>query len=732
VADTGVQPGSVDGIVRRARAGGLAAWVIRLRSTAIVLHLDGRGLLHLGYWGADGGSWNADDYLVDALPDRETAPHFLEGRPLAYPAYGDPSYREPCLVVVQPDGERELALSFTADRLVKHAGRPMLELELRDPRAGVRLMHELLLYGELDLLVWTVHVANYGERPLTLERVLSGSLPLPAGRYDCWMLRGRWGGEFQLERQELGHGAFVIGSRRGISSAEAHPWLAIAPRGETAEHTGRVWFASLAWSGNWTAMVELERGETLAASVGLQPFDFAWHLEPGERFSAPALVLGHAVDGLGGAARRLHDLERTVALPAAHRSVVRPVLYNSWEATYFDVRADQQIALARRAAELGVELFVVDDGWFGARDHDRAGLGDWRVNRRKFPRGLRPLIDEVHRLGMLFGIWVEAEMVNPDSDLFRAHPDWAYLPPSREPLLSRNQLVLNFARADVRAAILDQLHALLTEDGRIDFLKWDHNRPWLHVGWPEHPDRGREAWVRHVLGLYELLQTLRAEFPELLIETCSSGGARADLGMLALTDQAWVSDNTDAADRLPIQYGYSHAHSPSTMVNWVTDVPNHQTGRVSPLEFRFHVAMQGVLGIGGNISRWSEEEVQQAQRLVADYKRIRTIVQLGEQYWLLPPPPVGPCAVQYVSPDRRAVVLLLYQVRGGVGAGVPRVRLMGLDPARRYRRERDGAESTGAALMAAGLPVRFEPTQGWHPAIDYRSALQVWHAIDAR
>jgi len=284
----------------------------------------------------------------------------------------------------------------------------------------------------------------------------------------------------------------------------------------------------------------------------------------------------------------------------------------------------------------------------------------------------------------------------------------------------------------VRAAILDQLRALLTEHGRIDFIKWDHNRPWLHVGWPEHPERGREAWTRHVLGLYAVLQTLRAEFPHLLIETCASGGGRADLGMLALTDQAWVSDNTDAADRLAIQFGYSHAHSPSTMVNWVTDVPNHQTGRVSPLAFRFHVAMQGVLGIGGDITRWSAEQRSEARELVAEYKRIRETVQLGEQYWLLPPAPVGPCAVEYVSPDRRTVVLLLYQVRGEVGAGMPRVRLMALDPARRYRRERDGAESTGAALMAAGLPLRFDAPEGWQPATDWRSALQVWRTADAR
>jgi alpha-galactosidase len=268
----------------------------------------------------------------------------------------------------------------------------------------------------------------------------------------------------------------------------------------------------------------------------------------------------------------------------------------------------------------------------------------------------------------------------------------------------------------------------LSEHGTIDFLKWDHNRHWTEVDWPEQPERRREAWVRHVLGLYEVLARLRYEFPHLLIETCASGGGRADLGMLRLTDQAWVSDNTDAADRLTIQYGYSHAHSARTMVNWVTDVPNQQTGRVAPLEFRFHVAMMGVLGIGGDIRRWSAAELPSARALIARYKAIRPTVQQGSQYWLLPPAPTGPCAVQYVSSAGEETVLLLYEVRGELGKGARRVRLRGLQPQRRYRRESDGAESTGAALMAAGVPASFESSA--HGGLDWRSEIQVWRATD--
>jgi alpha-galactosidase len=384
---------------------------------------------------------------------------------------------------------------------------------------------------------------------------------------------------------------------------------------------------------------------------------------------------------------------------------------------------------------MGVELFVIDDGWFGARDSDTAGLGDWVVNPRKFPNGLGELIDAVNGLGMQFGIWVEPEMVNQDSDLYRAHPDWIFHFPSREPTFVRTQLVLNFAREDVRANVLGQLQRLLREH-HIDFLKWDHNRPYTEVGWPSAPlERQREVWVRHVWGVYEVLRELRREFPDLLIETCAGGGGRADLGILALTDQVWTSDNTEAADRLLIQHGYSHAYPARTMVNWVTDVPNQQTGREAPLPFRFDVAMQGVLGIGGNILEWTADELELARAKVAAYKRIRPVVQLGRQFWLSNPGIDDPCAVQYVSEDRATTVVMAYQVRGRVGRGARRLRLQGLDPNRRYRRAGLGggaapAEATGAALMGAGLPLfAEEPPEPLHVG-DWLSEIQVWEATD--
>lgn len=710
--------------VHRGRLGDRPAWLLLTRNTAVALYVADDHTLLMPYWGGRGESEDPADYPTVPAWNRRSEVEFVDGFPLAYPVHGEASFKEPCLVVVRGDGSRVARLEFVEDRVREVSGRPVLDLVFQDPVLGLRVVHHFAAFVEQDLIARSVSLENRGTQVLTLERAFSAALPLPAGDYDVLTLHGQWGREFGLWRRPLLPGKFTTESRRGTSSHEAHPWFAVRPRGESAEHSGSVWFGSLAWSGNWQAVFEVERNDALNIVMGIQAFDFAWRLEPGETFEAPELVVGYSSAGLGGAAHLLHAYEAEVQLPANHHERVRPVLYNSWEATLFDVRAEQQLALARRAAEMGVELFVVDDGWFGARDSDHAGLGDWTVNRSKLRGGLRELVDEVHRLGMQFGIWVEPEMVNPDSDLYRAHPDWAYHATGRAPTFGRNQLVLNFARPEVQAAIYAQLRNLLKDHGRIDFVKWDHNRNWTEVGWPEEPLRQREVWTRHVLGVYDVMSRLRAEFPWLMIESCAGGGGRADLGMLRWTDQVWTSDNTDAADRLLIQYGYSRAHNPRTMVCWVTDVPNHQTGRMAPLEFRFHVAMQGVLGIGGDIGSWSVAELDLARRLVHEYKRLRPLVQHGRQYWLVPPSAVGPCAVAYVSPSADELAVFMYQVRGVRGAGARRACLYGLSGDRRYRRESDGMESTGAALMEAGIPL--DLVSAADPRLDWRSRIDIW------
>jgi alpha-galactosidase len=708
---------------------GRPAWLINLRRTAMLLCLGPNDALLLPYWGPGGQTTRAADYLMHPQGNRASQREFLDGRPLAYPVFGDATFKEVCLVVTRADGSRECRPTFVEARTPEVDGHPALDLVFADTAIGLHLTHRFHLFTDQDVVSRSVTIENQGSETVGLERALSAALPLPPGAYDALTLNGQWGRECELHQRPLGAGKLIVESRRGLSSHEAHPWFAVRPRGDESENRGAVWFGSLAWSGNWLISLEVEANDALHIVAGLQPFDFAWRLAPGEKFTTPQLVSGYSDGGLGGASRLLHAFENSYWLPENHRDQQRPVLYNSWEATNFAVSAGHQIELARKAAGLGVELFVVDDGWFGARDHDRAGLGDWSVNATKFPRGLGELVDEVHRLGMQFGIWVEPEMVNPDSDLYRAHPDWAYHVGGRTPTYGRNQLVLNFAREDVRAYITEQLRRLLTDHGTMKFVKWDHNRAWTEVGWPERPAQQREVWVRHVLGLYEVLATLRREFPHVLFESCAGGGGRADLGILRYTDQVWTSDNTDAVDRLQIQYGYSRAHSPRVMVNWVTDVPNQQTGRSEPLAFRFHVAMQGVLGIGGHIGEWSEADLNDARRMIAEYKQLRALVQFGQQYWLAPPRPVGPMAVQYVAPDGEQTVVFVYQVRGRLGAGVQRVRLHGLAPERRYRREIDGAESAGAALMSAGIPADVVDPRHARAALDWRSGYQVWRAL---
>jgi alpha-galactosidase len=714
---------------RRESIDGRPAWLLRMRSTDVLLCLGANDALLLPYWGPSGQTDRASDYLLHPQGNRPSHRAFLDGQPVAYPVYGDALFKEVCLVVARPDGSRDTRLSFVDDRIDTVDGHPALDLTFEDELVGVRVTHRFHIFAEHDVVVRTATIENHGSQPLILERALTAALPLPPDHYDACTLHGTWGREFQLHRRPLAPGKVVLESRRGSSSHEAHPWFAIRPRDDQSEHSGAVWFGSLAWSGNWVCSLEVELNEAVHVVAGIQPFDFAWRLPPGERFVTPELVGGYSAEGLGGASRLLHAFEEDVWLPSSHRDRPRPVLYNSWEATNFAVRVDQQIELARRAASMGIELFVVDDGWFGARDNDFAALGDWTVNAAKFPKGLRQLTDEVHGLGMQFGIWLEPEMVNPDSDLYRAHPDWAYHIDGREPTYGRNQLVLNFARDDVREHLIEQLRRLLSDHGSIEFVKWDHNRAWTEVGWPERPEQQREVWARHVRGVYDVFATLRREFPAVMWETCAGGGGRADLGMLRWTDQAWTSDNTDAADRLAIQYGYSRAHTPRVMVNWVTDVPNQQTGRMAPLAFRFHVAMQGVLGIGGDINEWSAEETDEARRLIAEYKDLRPLVQFGRQYWLLPPSALGPCAVQYVSRSGDRTVIFVYQTRGLRGVGVRRLRLHGLQPDRRYRRDADGAESTGAALMAAGVPAEVVDPRHPRPILDWYSGFQTWDAI---
>jgi alpha-galactosidase len=553
---------------------------------------------------------------------------------------------------------------------------------------------------------------------MDLEQSLSAVWHAPhIQKWTLSYLAGRWGAETQVRTVDLDQGKFLLESRHGATSHQTNPWFAVAETGKADESRGEVWFGELAWSGSWKIAAEITDTGRLHVSGGIHDFDFNWRLKPGDEFSTPLFVAGFSAEGMGGASRRLHAYQLAEVLPKPQNKQLRPVIYNSWYATTFDINVEQQIKLARQARDLGVELFMMDDGWFGKRDSDRAGLGDWFPSKTKFPQGLKPLTDAVHDLGMTFGLWVEPEMVNPDSDLYRAHPDWVFHFPNRPRTEQRNQLILNFSKPEVQDHLFTVLDKLLTENG-IDFIKWDMNRHIAEPGWSGMPpEQQKEIWVRHARGVYALIDRLREKHPNVLWESCSGGGGRADIGILRRMDQVWASDNTDPFDRLFIQEGYTHAYSPKTMVGWVTDNPDGINQRSPSLAYRFNSAMMGALGVGGNLLKFSDAEKKESAFWVSEYKQIRPLVQEGALYRLRSPRESGFSAVEYVSPDRSSAVVFAFLHSAQFGDRLPAVRLQGLKPQAQYKasaRQPGDKPSiqpqtlTGAALMERGLTLNLK------------------------
>jgi len=460
--------------------------------------------------------------------------------------------------------------------------------------------------------------------------------------------------------------------------------------GDTDENHGEVWFGALAWSGSWRIVVEQDQLDAVRITGGFNPFDFGYVLHPGESLESPVFYGGYSAHGLGGASRLLHRFELEHILPRTAKTEgrspkLRPVIYNSWEATQFNVNEAGQIALAEKAAALGVDRFVMDDGWFGQRKNDHAGLGDWYVNLEKFPHRLKPLIDKVHSLGMDFGLWVEPEMVNPDSDLYRKHPDWVLNFPGRPRSEQRNQLVLNLARQDVRDYVFGFLDKLLTEYDS-SFFKWDYTRNWSEPGWDQlPPNEQKRVYVAFVRNLYGILAELRQKHPNVEIESCSGGGGRVDLGILRYVDEVWPSDNTDPFDRLTQQDGFTYAYTPQIMMAWVTDSPHWLNKRSTSLGYRMLSSMQGSLGIGADITKWTPEETALAKRLIAEYHQVQATIVQGDLYRLISPRDGSEfSATQTVNADKSQSVVFVFIHSTQEGRGFPRLKLQGLDPSAQY------------------------------------------------
>jgi alpha-galactosidase len=707
-------------------------FVLNLRSSIYAFRvLDSGGLVHLGWSPApeEAGErliLGENDYKD---PDRGWDEQM---RRYEFPARGDLTIHDASIHAVfgEPprevkEGEafhgevRDLRLRYGSHEILADAepalaprhGRPprvntprqTLAVHLRDESYELEVVLFYRVTPEHDILERWVEIRNGTRKPVRVERLDFASATLPNGTTTLTYPAGQWAREFLPVTRDLTQGLFVL-EQRGLNTGHFHnPFFLLHAPGAATEESGTVWFGALAYSGNWNLRFDYRQSTAIRVSGGYGQTDFAIDLNPGETHRTPAMVLGCCAEGLGGASRRMHRFARERVLPGYGRDEVRPVLYNSWEATYFDVSESNQIELARKAASIGVELFCVDDGWFTGRADDRAGLGDWTPDPEKFPHGLKPLSAEVRRLGMKFGLWVEPEMVNPDSDLYRAHPDWVLHQPGRARRESRNQLILDFGRPEVFEYLFGALDRLVHESG-VDFFKWDMNRYVMDTG----SVAGRGIWRAHVEALYGLMDRLRERHPHLEIQSCSGGGGRIDFGILARCDQAWASDNTDAHERARIQDGFSLAYPARAMECWVTHEKNHQTGRITSLNLRFDAAMRGTLGIGASLDQLSEEELADYRRKIGFYKQLRPVVQEGDLYRLAVAARGGVSTWLFVTPDRTRAVYSTIVLEHPLGVYRAPAVLRGLKTGAVYRvsdeQQKEIGRYSGAQLMSLGLP----------------------------
>jgi alpha-galactosidase len=638
--------------------------------------------------------------------------------PLEYPTADTGDFRLPALEAELADGTRGLRLAYASHEIV--AGKPALPglpatyvesadeaqtllITLRDAPSGLTVVLSYTVYAGRDVVVRSTRVTNSGRAAVTLRRVASVALDLPTSAYEWLHLPGAWGRERWVERAPLHSGVQSLCSRRGASSHQHHPFMALVEPSAT-ETMGEVRAFSLVYSGNHQAAVEVDEYFQARALQGVSPEGFAWRLAPGESFQAPEAVLVYSAEGLGGMSREYHRLYAERLVRGRWRDADRPVLINNWEGTYFDFTADKLVAIAERAKPIGLELFVLDDGWFGRRNDDRTSLGDWFVDKAKLPGGMADLVRRIEATGVRFGLWFEPEMISEQSELFKAHPDWALQIPGRPRSEGRNQLVLDFSRPEVVEGIYTQVAAIL-RSAPIGYVKYDMNRHLTEVA-----SAGREAARqgetahRHILGVYTFMERLTREFPDVLFEGCSGGGGRYDPGILHYMPQFWCSDNTDAICRLRIQHGTSLVYPPCTMGSHISAVPNHQVHRATPLRTRGYVAAAGQFGFELDLTKFTPEETAIAVEITALAKATRHLLRHGDLHRLIDPATGNLAAWSLVARDRGEAVVTAVLMLAEVNWQLPRLRLRGLNPTARYRSVYGPAgEWPGDFLMSVGL-----------------------------
>lgn len=639
---------------------------------------------------------------------------FLDCFPMEYPGNGAGDYRESGISIRTAGGHVTVTPQYVSHEICKE--KPALEglpstfgadaaLIVRCMDLAAKLQIELIyaVFEKEDVITRSVRVTNQAQEPTYLTKVYSACLDMEDDGYEMISLHGSWARERQIDCRPLGYGKQSVCSVRGESSHQEHPFIAWKQCGTDQDH-GDIYGMHFVYSGNFLAQIEKTQFDTIRAVMGIHPENFCWKLEPGECFTAPEVVLTFSAEGIGQMSRNLHDLYRGHLIRSPYKNKKRPILINNWEATYFDFNTEKLLGIAERASQLGIEMLVMDDGWFGHRDADNSSLGDWVVDERKLPGGLKELVDGVNALGMKFGIWMEPEMISPDSELYRAHPDWAIAVPGREPSLCREQYVLDLSRREVLEYVYDCISKVL-HSANIEYVKWDMNRQLSDLGSLGLPaDRQGELSHRYVLGVYELQERMLAEFPKLLLENCSGGGARFDPGMLYYSPQIWCSDDTDAIERLSIQEGTALIYPLSAMGAHVSDCPNHTVGRVTPFETRGYVALAGTFGYELDITKIAKEEQEMIPGQVAMYHKYNDLVREGDYYRIASYQENHQYdCYMVVSKDKKEALVTFMQVLNRPNYHSRRICLKGLDADRKYKIE--GREGTfgGDLLMNAGI-----------------------------
>lgn len=638
----------------------------------------------------------------------------LKSPELAFFGLGD--YREPTVQVQNAGGDRISELLFDGYEILTEkppmkgmpsmSGGETLLVHLKDALTGFAADLYYTVYSDVDVIARRAVYKNGGVAAVTLWRAYSFAFGLPAGAYDSLSLYGGWATERHIERVPLHHGVASIDSKRAASSAALNPFLAVLETGAD-EESGTVYGFGLIYSSSYVLKAEVASSGDVQVTGGINDFDFSWRLEPDETFETPEVVIAYSAQGLGGMSRAFHDAFRHHLINRRFVKRERPIVINNWEATYFAFDNEKLMSIVDAAADTGIDTFVLDDGWFGKREDDTSGLGDWVVNTKKLRGGLKPIIDYVHSKGMKFGLWFEPEMVSEDSELYREHPNYAIQIPRREPCVCRNQFVLDLTREEVREHIARSVNRVLDEN-QIEYVKWDYNRnvtEFYSPGLP--PERQREFAHRYALGLYDLCRRIVNTHPDVFFEGCSGGGARFDPAMLAYFPQIWTSDDTDAEERTQIQYGTSIVYPLSAMSCHVSVCPNHQTGRTTPMQTRTDIAHFGATGYELDLTQMNAAAREDIKTQIAEYRKWAHLILEGDLYRIDSPETGNYVSAMVVSKDRSEAMLLTYRRMGRPNAEGKRLKLRGLDKKKIYRIEESGRVLSGATLMNVGMPIAY-------------------------